>query len=75
MLKPNVLLLLNTLGEKCLYVTKETILAPEFSAERQENHDKSIIIGLTLLSETYSTRKTNVPEITKFWDVPLRSFD
>ena len=50
-------------------------MAPDLPGVREENHDNSITIGLIFLSGTYCIRKTNVPEITKFWDVPLRSFD
>lgn len=50
-------------------------MAPDLPGVREENHDNSVTIGLIFLSGTYCIRKTNVPEITKFWDVPSPSFD
>jgi hypothetical protein len=61
MLKPNAFHLLNTVEEKCLYVEKRTIMAPDLPGVRKENHDNSITIGLILLTGTYCIRKTNAP--------------
>jgi hypothetical protein len=63
--KPNALLLRDAAEEKVLYFRKGTIVAQGLLGVRQENYDKSFVIGLRFISGTYCIEKINIAVITE----------